>query len=708
MEGVKTYTETIGGKTLSVEIGKLAGQANGAVRAQLGDTVVLATVVMSKEPRSQIDYFPLSVEFDEKLYAAGRIKGSRWVKREGRPSDEAILSARLIDRTLRPLFDHKLRNEVQIIAAVLSFDQENDPDVVAIFASSLALCISNIPWNGPVSAVRVGEHSDNFVINPSYAEREERTLDLVVSGPAGVVNMLEGRAAGVSEARVAEAIKSADQDREKLIELQKKITKEIGVEKISVQVSEEKTELFNEIAQEVEQKLEAALFTKAKDERREGVDTLRTETIKIFEEKYPEKSGVEGEVREAFEKLSKKIVQRNVLNGGKRVDGRALDEIRPLSSEIGVLPRTHGSAIFNRGSTQALSVLTLGAPGLEQSLETMEQVGTKRFMHHYNFPPYSTGETGRMFTGRREIGHGALAENAILPVIPAKENFPYVVRIVTEILSSNGSTSMASVCGSTLALMDAGVPILAPVAGISTGIVIEDEDSPEKNYALLTDIQGTEDFYGHMDFKVAGTAEGVTAVQVDMKVRGITHKIIKETLERAHEARMKILSSMAQTIDKPRAELSPHAPRVVSIQINPEKIRNVIGPGGKIINEITAETGVAIDIEDSGLVFITATDPVMAEKAREWVHNLTRDVQSGETFLGKVVRLLNFGAFVEILPGQQGLVHVSELSDEYVAKVEDKVKVGDMVRVKVKNIDEEGRINLSMKGVDQNPEEKSL
>ncbi len=698
----QTFETDIAGKTFRVQTGELAGQANGAVRAQLGDTVVLATAVMSKEPREGIDFFPLMIEFDEKFYAAGRIKGSQWVKREGRPSDEAILTARLVDRTLRPLFSPYMRNEVQIIVSVLSFDNENDADILAIFASSLALAISDIPWNGPVSAVRVTQNTGGqLVMNPDYATREGSALEMVVSGPEGVVNMLEGRANEVPDEEVAAAIAATDEARDALIAFQKKIISAVGKEKADVPLTEPGNDLAEELATLLESKLEEALFSLEKPERGERLDALKKEAVVALKERHPEKEDLSEKVVRAVDELSKKIVQRNILEQERRVDGRALDELRPLSAHVGVLPRTHGTGIFNRGATQALSILTLGAPGLEQSLETMELVGTKRFMHHYNFPPFSVGETGRMFTGRREIGHGALAENAISPMIPPKEEFPYVIRIVTEILSSNGSTSMASVCGSSLALMDAGVPIKEAVAGISIGTVIADENNPEQKYALLTDIQGTEDFYGHMDFKVAGTKNGVTAVQVDMKVRGITHTIIKETVQRAKTAREQILAVMNGTISAPRAELSVYAPRVLTLQINPEKIRNVIGPGGKVINEITAETGVTIDIEDSGMIYVTSTDAEAAEKAREWVKNIARDVEPGEVFAGKVVRLLNFGAFVEILPNQQGLVHVSELSEEYVEKVEDVVKIGDLVHVKVKNIDEEGRINLTMKGVSQ-------
>jgi polyribonucleotide nucleotidyltransferase len=683
MDNVQTFEKEIAGKRLRLEIGKLAGSANAAVRAEIGETVVLATAVMGAI-REGSDYFPLMVDFDEKLYAAGRIKGSRWIKREGRPSDEAILTARLIDRTIRPLFDKRMRNEVQVIVTVLSFDNENDPDVLGIIAASTALRISDIPWSGPVAAVRVALGPDgNPLINPTYAEREESALDFVVSGPSGLVNMLEGGANEVSDENVAQAIIETDSARAEIIAFQEEVAASIGKNKAEVPFLEPDNELLGAFKSAVENRLESTLFVQDAYERMRKSDELKKEIVATLKESFPNASNLAGQVDEFFEKESAALVQEKILSEGRRVDGRALDAIRPLSMEVGVLPRTHGSALFNRGHTQALSILTLGAPGLEQSLETMELVGTKRFIHHYNFPPYSTGEVGRLFTGRREIGHGALAERALDPVIPPKESFPYVVRIVTEILSSNGSTSMASVCGSTLALLDAGVPVTSPVAGISVGLVLEDENTPDRKYALLTDIQGVEDFYGNMDFKVAGTRKGVTAVQVDVKVRGLTHTIIRETFARARQARETILDEIAKTLSEPRPELSPYAPRVLTLKINPDKIRNVIGPGGKVINEITEETGVTIDIEDDGMIFITSTNLEAAERAREWVNNITREVLPGEVFTGKVARLLNFGAFVEILPGQQGLVHVSELSDSYVQKVDDVVKVGDMVTVRV-------------------------
>lgn len=685
----KIYETSFAGRPLTLEIGELAQKADAAVKARYGDTVVLATVVMGKYPREGINYFPLTVDFDEKLYAAGRIKGSRWIKREGRPTDEAILSARMIDRTIRPLFNSRVRNEVQVVVTNLSFDGENDPDIPAIIAVSTALAISDIPWAGPVAALRIGKSGENYLFNPTYAERETSLMDVVIAGPGGLANMIEAKASEVSEKDLSAGLEKAQEELKQILQFQNKIAAEIGEKKIVLPQSDE--ELRTKIRSATKGRLEEFLFRNDM----EAVNVLKKDVIA---ESIGENYSLLNEADLLFEEELDRLLHQNILLHTRRPDGRALDEIRPLRAEVGVLPRTHGSGLFERGETQAFSVLTLGAPGLEQSLETMEFVGTKRYIHHYNFPPFSTGETGRIGApGRREIGHGALAEKALESVIPPKDKFPYTIRIVSEILSSNGSTSMAAVCGSTLALMDAGVPITSPVAGISIGLMTESETDPQKNYRLLTDIQGPEDHHGDMDFKAAGTEKGLTAIQMDTKIRGLTPPIIGAALEEAKKARLKILGVMSSAIASPRANLSPYAPRILTITIDPEKIRNVIGPGGKVINQITGETGVTIDIEDSGLIFITSNNEAEAKRALEWISNITHEVKPGEIFTGRVTRILNFGAFVEILPGQQGLVHISELAPRRVEKVEDIVKTGDMVKVRVKNIDNEGRINLSMK-----------
>ena len=698
---IQKFETEIGGKKLSLETGRLAMQADAAVCVTYGETVVLATAVMSKNERAGINYFPLTVDFDEKLYAAGRIKGSRWVKREGRPSDEAILTSRLIDRTLRPLFNHRLRNEVQVILTVLSFDGQNDPDIPAILASSCALMISGIPWGGPLGAVRIGKDKDGkFVVNPAYEIRESSDLDLVVSGPGELINMIECGSNEISENEMIKAVELAQEEIGKIIDFQKKIISEIPKKQKNVAVPQADEALRKEIIGYLGPRLEKAVF----EDYPFSLDALKKEmTDWVGENKKDTRMIAEAE--ELFEEEVDKIVHKNAIENKKRVDGRKMDEIRELKIEVGVLPRTHGSAIFQRGVTQALCAVTLGAPGLEQSIETMEFVGTKRYLHHYNFPPFSSGETGRIgFPGRREIGHGALSERAVLPVIPSKDEFPYAIRVVTEILSSNGSTSMASVCGSILALMDAGVKIKKPVAGIAIGLFAEDDSDPEKNYAIVTDIQGAEDHHGDMDLKAAGTADGINALQMDVKVSGITPKILGEALEQAKKARLEILDAMRTAIPSPRAKLSPYAPKILTLRINPDKIRDVIGSGGKTIHQITGETGATIDIEDDGMIFITSEDESAANKALEWIKNITHEVVPGEVFQGRIVRILNFGAFAEILPGQQGLIHISELAPFHVNKVEDVVKIGDIVPVKVKNIDSEGRINLSLK--DAQPENR--
>lgn len=711
-KNIKSFSAEIGGREFKIEIGRFAQQTNAACTIEYGGTVVLATACMSKMPREGIDFFPLLVDYDEKLYAAGKIKGSRFIKREGRASDEAILSGRLTDRAMRPLFDEELRNDVQLVLTILSFDAENDADILGLNAASCALAISDIPWNGPLAAVRVGriESSTNpgqfeWVLNPTYEARQKSDLDLVIAGTKEEVVMLEGGAQEVSEATVQEAIEFGMKHLRKILSVIEEAVKAVGLPKIKLDKEESDEEkavlnkLENKVGGLVEEKIEAIFGSRSKQEYHDNIIELNTYVDGVLKAD----SEVSKEERTQGVKMIEKFLdlhaRRLVLEKGRRVDGRALDEIRPLSAEVGILPRTHGSGLFQRGETQVLSVVTLGSPSDEQTLDTMEESGKKRYMHHYNFPSFSVGETGPMRgPGRREIGHGALAEKALLPVLPNKEEFPYTIRVVSEVLSSNGSSSQASACGSSLALMDAGVPIKKPVAGIAMGMMSDPTDKAK--YKILTDIQGIEDHSGDMDFKVAGTKDGITAIQLDIKLGGITTQVISEALVGAKVARAQILTVMQQAIAVPREDLSPFAPRIYTLQINPDKIRDVIGPGGKMINEIIDSTGVAIDIEDSGLVFITSPNKEAAEKAIEWVKNLTREVKPGELFTGKVTRLMNFGAFVEVLPKQEGLVHISEMAPFRVGRVEDVVAVGDMIPVIVKEIDEQGRMNLTMLGTD--------
>lgn len=704
---MKTYKLELGKRDLTVQINDIAEQANGSVFIRYGDTMVLATAVMSKENKGDQGFFPLTVEYEERYYAAGKIKGARYVRREGKPSDEAICNARLIDRSIRPLFPETLKREVQVVVTVLSFDGENDPDILGLIAASLALSISDIPWSGPLAALRGGGNIDNLILNPTYEEREKSKIDIVFSAIEAeelIINMIEGRFEQAPENLVINSWESLKPSLQKLINFQKDIIKEVGKEKFVLPAQEKDEKLEKKIKEFLGEKLEEAIFQKKKNERISSQDKLKEELIGLIKEDQPEKIGY---ALNLWEKEIDKIVHEAAIKKGLRPDGRKLEELRELQAQVGLLPRTHGSGLFGRGQTKALSILTLGAPGDVQLLEGMEIVGKKRFMHHYNFPPYSVGEVKPMRgPGRREIGHGMLAEKAILPLIPSIDSFPYTIRVVSEIVSSNGSTSMASVCAACLALMDAGVPISSAVAGISIGLMsearIKDVSPVKADYRVLTDIQGPEDHHGDMDFKVAGTREGITAIQMDVKIPGITEKIFKEALERARTARLQILDVMAKAIDKPRPELSPFAPRIIVLQINPDKIREVIGPGGKVINEIIDQCGVSIDIEDTGEIFITAEKEEAAKKAVAWIQNITREVKVGETFAGKVKRIMAFGAFVEILPGQEGLVHISQLADYRVNKVEDIVKIGDIVSVKVIEIDEQGRINLSIKAASKN------
>ncbi|MEK7606928.1 MAG: polyribonucleotide nucleotidyltransferase [Patescibacteria group bacterium] len=696
-----------GGKKLTIETGKLAAQADGSCIVRYGDTMVLATVVMSRNPREGIDFLPLAVEYEERLYAAGKIKSSRFIKREGRPSDEAILTGRLIDRSLRPLFDDRIRNELQVITTVLSVDGENDSDIMALIGASCAVTISDIPWKGPIAGLRVGRVGGEWVLNPTYAAREKSDLDLVLSFVGDKLIMAEAGASEVNEKDMYEAVLFGQKHARKVITLIEEVRAKVGKTKRAVvEAPTSPDELKDREESELVIKETESLLAKKMDlifadthatkaARREMIGQLKAlvdEHLKNLNySKEKRKIGVTyvyGAVEAA--------ISRMILEEEKRVDGRGIRDIRALSAEVGLVPRTHGSSLFSRGETQVLSAVTLGAPSLEQTLDGMELSGKKHYFHHYNFPPYSVGETGRMFgPGRREIGHGALAERAIQPMMPLREAFPYTIRVVSEVLSSNGSSSMGSTCAATLALMDAGVPIKKPVAGIAMGLASGEGGA----WKVITDLQDLEDADGGMDFKIAGTRDGITAVQMDTKTAGLSMEIVQATLEQAREARLQILDVMTAAIAEPRKELSQYAPRIISLRINPEKIRDVIGPGGKMINEIIDKTGATIDIEDDGLVMITSVSAEAGERAAEWVRSLTREVKVGEIFEGKVVRILDFGAFVEILPKQDGMVHISELDTQRVARVSDVVNIGDMVKVKVIAIDDLGRINLSRRAL---------
>lgn len=689
----------ISGKTLTLETGVLAQQATSAVLARLGDTMVLSTVVMGKV-RTDLDYFPLSVEYIERLYAGGRIKGSRWVKREGRPSDEAILAARLIDRSIRPLFPKDFKKEVQVINTVLSVDGENDPNVLGIVATSAALAISKIPWNGPVGSVRVGLskdiEGDDIIINPKVANTDSLTLDMIVSSISDKVLMLEAGAFEVSEKVAFDAMLKAKGENKRIIGIINELVQEVGEKKQTV----EKDSTFSELCALIEKsyKDDVAKLIEGGVNKEVG-DDLDELAGRIFELENSTQKDL-GFVKKALDYIFKKTIRQRILKDKKRPDNRKIDEIRPLTGSVSVLPRTHGSAIFQRGETQALTVTTLGTPSLEQLIESAEGEETKRYMHHYSFPPYSVGETGRIGTpNRREIGHGALAERALLPVIPSEDKFPYTIRVVSEVMSSNGSTSMASVCGSTLSLMDAGVPLKEPIAGIAMGIMTPlspEGKTSDKDYVILTDIMGLEDFSGDMDFKVAGSKNGITAIQLDVKIDGLTDEMIEETLNKAKDARLFILDKMLTTIPQPREAVSQFAPKIKTIKIDTDKIGDVIGSGGRIIKNIISSTGASVDVEDDGTVTISAVSQEAVDKAVEWISLLTRELQKGETFQGTVKRIMPFGAFVEIVPGKEGLVHVSEMSTEYVNDPSEVVKIGQPVNVRVREVDDQGRINLSM------------
>lgn len=701
------------GRTLTIKTGKLARQASAALTVQYGDTVVLATVVESKEQRDGIDFFPLMVEFEERLYAAGMIKGSRWIKREGRPSDDAILTGRMIDRAIRPLFDQKSRNETQLIITVLSFDQENDYDIVALIGAAAVLSASGLKWNGPIAGARVGRVDGKLVFNPTYEEQAKSDLDLVVAGTPDKLLMIEAGAAEVKENEIFTAIKEGLEATQPIYDLLKKIkadfpdkVKEKIVEELSTEEQEAeiaKKKILETAENWLKQNIKNILFDKiyyTKWERKAAVSAIKEGLDKYLSEQHINKDKRKMAITSLVETMVETEVTNAILNDKRRVDGRALNEIRALVAEVGVLPRNHGAGLFSRGETQVMSIATLGSPGMEQMTEGLEGAGTKRYMHHYNFAPYATGETKPLrTTGRREIGHGALAEKALIPVLPTKEVFPYTVRVVSETLSSNGSSSMASACASTLALMDAGVPIKKHVGGIAMGLA---SNADMSKWEVLTDLQDLEDGAGGMDFKITGTDDGLTAIQLDTKTTGISMDIVKKTLEQGKVALSQVLQVLKTAIDKPRPELSKYAPRITSFRINPEKIREVIGTGGKVINGIIAATGVTIDIEDDGLVMVCGNDAAKVKEAVDCINNIVREFQAGEIFTGKVVRMLDFGAFIELAAGRDGMAHVSELAPYRVEKPSDFLNLGDIVTVKIKEIDDQGRVNLTMKGLPEN------
>ena len=690
----RTFKTALGGKLLELEIGKVCEMANGQVMVKYGDTVVNVTAVMSKEPRPDIDFFPLSCDYEEKMYAAGKIPGG-FIKREGRPSEKAILNSRLMDRPLRPLFPKGFYNDVQVIATVMCIDNDAPSEIAAMIGSSVALAISDIPWDGPTGSVLIGRVDGQFIVNPSLEQREASDMHLVVSGTKEAIMMVEAGANEVSEEDILDAIMFAHEEIKKLVSFIEDIVAEIGKPKKEIEFYKVPEEIDAAVRDYAEGKMRTAIQTYDKMERLDNMDAVEAETKEHFEEIYPENGK---DVDSVLYNITKEQVRSMILDEGIRPDNRKLDEIRPIWVDTSVLPRTHGSGLFKRGQTQVMSIATLGAMGDAQTIDGITEQTEKRYMHHYNFPPYSVGEARPLRSpGRREIGHGALAERALLPVLPSVEDFPYAIRVVSEVLSSNGSTSQASVCGSCLALMDAGVPISAPVAGIAMGLIERVEEDGTSKMAILSDIQGMEDFLGDMDFKVAGTAKGVTAIQMDIKVHGLSKKVLQDALAQAYEGRMHIMKEMLDELPEPRKELSPYAPRIISMQIDPEKIRTVIGPGGKTINKIIADTGVKIDIDDDGLVYIAAPDMDSAHAALHEIELLTKDVKVGEIYEGTVTRLMNFGAFIEILPGKEGLLHISKMAKHRVEKVEDEMNVGDKVRVKVTEIDSQNRINLSRK-----------
>jgi len=697
---IVTKNVEVAGRRLSIETGRVAEQANGAVILRQGDTVVLSTAVMAKEPREGIDWFPLTCDYEEKLYAAGKIPGA-FMRREGRPSETAILASRLTDRPLRPLFPDGFRLDVQVVSTVLSVDQENDPTILSINGASTALLISDIPFGGPVGAVRMGYLDGNVVVNPPMSRMHESELDLVVAGTADAILMVEAGAKGVTEQIVLDALDMAHTEIKNICAAQLELQQQVGQEKREWVPPSYPEQMIEIVGEYLALRLDQVLYKADKATRETDIDDLRRKTIVELGERFPEHVEILGKL---FDKALKDRVRQRVVEEGVRIDGRGLKDVRTITVEVGVLPRTHGSGLFTRGQTQALTIATLGTMGDAQKIDGLTDETSKRYMHHYNFPPYSVGEARPLRgPGRREIGHGALAERALLAVIPTVDEWPYTMRLVSEILSSNGSTSMASVCGSTLALMDAGVPIKSPVAGIAMGLVTR-----EGKFAVLTDIQGVEDNLGDMDFKVAGTRQGITALQMDIKVKGLTHEILAQALEQAREARLFVLDKMLAVIPKSRSEMSAYAPRITTIMINPDKIRDIIGPGGKMIRKITEETGAQIDVEDDGRVFIAAVDQEGGKRAIDWIKGLTDEVEVGRIYKGKVVRIMPFGLFVEVLPNQDGLVHVSKLTDHRVERPEEVANVGDEIMVKATEVDSQGRLNLSRQAAIEELTEKGL
>lgn len=687
----KSFRMELAGRPLIVETGKMAKQASGAVLVRYGETVVLVTSTASKEAREGMDFFPLTVDYEEKMYAVGKMPGG-FLRREGRPGNSAILNARLIDRPIRPLFDKRCRNDIHVMATVLSVDYDNAPELCGMLGTSASLGISDIPWDGPIAGVRVGRVDGKFVINPTQEQLKVSTLSITVAGSETAILMVEGGAQEAPEEDVLDAIMFGHETIKELVAFQKKIIEEVGKPKRTLIFPEIPEEIKTAIYAYAERPLKEAIFNPDKLTREAHMEEVRKEAEAHFKEIYPENGS---DIAECLNHLTKEIVRHMISVDKIRPDGRALDEIRPISCEVGLLPRVHGSALFTRGQTQALTITTLAPMSETQIIDDLTQETEKRYIHQYNFPSYSVGETkSSRGPGRREIGHGALAERALIPVIPTVEEFPYAIRVVSEILESNGSSSQASVCGSTMSLMNAGVPIKAPVAGIAMGLVNEGE-----HFTVLTDIQGMEDALGDMDFKVAGTAKGITAIQMDIKIHGLSREILLAALQQAQKGRMFILGKMAECIDKPAEHLSPYAPKIITLTIPVDRIRDVIGSGGKIINKIISETGVKMDVEEDGHVYIATPDEEAAQRAKKWVEELTHEVQVGETYLGKVTRLMKFGVFVEILPGKEGMVHVSQLATRRVEKPEDVVHEGDEIMVKVTEIDDKGRINLSRKAL---------
>lgn len=698
-EQKKVYTLDWAGRTLTIEAGQLAKQANGAVLVRYGETTVLSTVTASKKPKP-LDFFPLTVNYEERLYAAGKIPGG-FIKREGRPSENAVLTSRLIDRPIRPLFPEGFRNDVQVISLVMSVDQDCSSEIAAMIGSSLALSISDIPFDGPIAGVQVGRLDGEFVVNPTPDQLEVSELDLVVAGTKDAINMVEAGANEVSEDIILEAIMFGHDQIKKLVEFQEKIAQEIGKEKFDIEVFELDAEISQDVKDFCESDLLAAIQTEEKQAREDAINTVKTSVLDRYIEKESDDDTMK-QVKAVLDQMVKDEVRRLITVDKVRPDGRGLDEIRPLSSETGLLPRAHGSSLFTRGQTQVLSVCTLGALGEGQMIDGLGSDESKRFMHHYNFPNFSVGETGPIRgPGRREIGHGALGERALLPVLPNDVEFPYTMRLVAEVLESNGSSSQASICASTMAMMDAGVPLKSPVAGIAMGLIKKDED-----YSILSDIQGMEDYLGDMDFKVAGTSKGITALQMDIKIDGLSRQILEESLAQAKIGRMSILNHMMTTISETREELSEYAPKIVVIHINPDKIRDVIGPGGKVINKIIEETQVKIDTEQDGTIYIASANSEMNEKAKKMIENIVREAKAGEYYLAKVKRIEKFGAFLEIFPGKDGLLHISEIQEARTKEVEDVLKLDDELFVKVIEIDRQGRVNLSRKAVLQEEKEK--